>query len=512
MIRSQHVTRTSAPRAHAPGASVPWSRGVRRKPRSEAIAHSSDEHTALRVVVGGVRGTRPVGRSQVHRYGGDTLSVLIESPARRVVLDAGTGLYRLVDELLRHPRDRSLDVFLSHLHLDHVIGLPSLLRLQEDGWNVRVWLAGGERARHVLHGVVSPPLWPRGLTCVDWRELPGSDGYALIAMDDIVVRTCPLVHPDGSVAFRIESGAAAVVFVTDFEWARTPDRGRAELISLCTDPAAAELLLCEGQYTPVEARARRGWGHSTWEDVVEIARLTGIECTRVIHHDPARDDDAVTEIERAMQRVHPACGMAMQGEILHVNPRSVNVNVNVRHPSVAREYVQWLIEHYHNLTSLTDVKAGSVIAMHAAIAAGTFQGLSLMQGWSHAEASAGRWVVVVVVLAAAVYAYCAVRSLQAAFAVVRPRVRDHSGAGAVMFYQSVGRFADESDPGSEWLESLERMDAQAFDASLAANAVAMARIVHEKVEDCKKAVSRLGWALAAWSVGAGLLVLYAALR
>lgn len=458
-----------------------------------------------------MRGTRPVGGSQVHRYGGDTLSVLIESPARRAILDAGTGLYRLVDELLRHPRDRSLDVFLSHLHLDHVIGLPALLRLQEDEWNVRVWLAGGEQARHSLEGVVSPPLWPRGLACVDWREIPGSDGYALIAMDDIVVRTCPLVHPGGSVAFRIESGAAAVVIVTDFEWARTPDRGRAELISLCTEPAPAEVLLCEGQYTPVEALARRGWGHSTWEDVVEITRLTGIECTRVIHHDPARDDDAIADLERTLQRVHPACGMAIQGEILHVNPGSVSVNVH--HPSVAREYVQWLIEHYHNLTSLTDVKAGSVIAMHAAIAAGTFQGLSLMQDWSRAEESAGRWVLVVLVaLASVVYVALAVRSLQAAFAVVRPRVRDHGGAGAVMFYQSVGRFADESDPGREWLESLERMDAQAFDASLAANAVAMGRIVHEKVEDCKKAVSRLGWALAAWSVGAGLLVLYAALR
>jgi len=230
--------------------------------------------------------------------GGNTSCVEVVAGDTRIALDAGTGLRRMGGAMLAEGKPTSLTILLSHVHWDHIQGLPFFGPIYSPA--TKLTIAGGAPAtplRESLRRQMSAPNFP-----VDWNDLPAKidtlearDGSRL-DVGDAQVRVARANHPDAVLAYRIEHGGRSVVYATDTEHYACVDP---RLVSLARD---ADVLVYDAQYLPEEyagqvGPSRVGWGHSTYEAGAALAKAAGVRQLVLFHHDPTRTDDGVARIE-----------------------------------------------------------------------------------------------------------------------------------------------------------------------------------------------------------------------
>ena len=75
----------------------------------------------------------------------------------------------------------------------------------------------------------------------------------------------------------------------------------------------ADLLIHDAQYTPDELKQKKGWGHSSWEQAVEVAEQAGVKKLALFHHDPEHDDSFLLEMEKECQKHFPNAFFAQEG-------------------------------------------------------------------------------------------------------------------------------------------------------------------------------------------------------
>jgi phosphoribosyl 1,2-cyclic phosphodiesterase len=262
----------------------------------------------------GVRGSVATPGPATVRTGGNTSSVEVLCGAQRIVLDAGTGLRVLGDELAKGG-ETELTLLLSHLHWDHVQGLPFFAPLYRASTRLAIHGLGAaaDELTRALSAQMSSPGFP-----VRWQELPSRLsctpllGGESFLVGDVRVTCARLNHPGGVLAYRLEHDGSSVVYATDTEHYACDDP---KLLALARD---ADVLIYDAMYTEPEYRgelgpARVGWGHSTWEAGVRIARRAGAKKLVLFHHDPGRDDQAVDGLEQAAQAHFPNTVAAREG-------------------------------------------------------------------------------------------------------------------------------------------------------------------------------------------------------
>jgi phosphoribosyl 1,2-cyclic phosphodiesterase len=250
----------------------------------------------------GVRGSCPSPGPETARVGGNTSCVEVVAGDTRIALDAGTGLRRMGGALLAQGKPVAMTVLLSHVHWDHIQGLPFFGPIYAPG--TKLTIAGGAPAtplRESLRRQMSAPNFP-----VDWNDLPSSieavemrDGSRM-QLGNAEVRVARANHPDAVLAYRIDHGGRSVVYATDTEHYACVDP---RLVSLAKD---ADVLIYDAQYLPEEyvgqlGPSRVGWGHSTYEAGVALARAAGVSKLVLFHHDPSRSDEGVAAIEQRAQ-------------------------------------------------------------------------------------------------------------------------------------------------------------------------------------------------------------------
>lgn len=249
----------------------------------------------------GVRGSVASPGPDTVRVGGNTSCVEVMAGSTRIILDAGTGLRALGNDLVkRGPVDVTL--LLSHVHWDHIQGVPFFAPLYVPGTRVHVVSgANGVPTRETLRRQMSAPTFP-----VDLNDVPATLSYMEVrerqrfVVGEAEVTVARANHPDSVFAYRIEHGGRAVVYATDTEHYACVDP---RLVSLARN---ADVLIYDAQYLPDEydgasGFSRVGWGHSTWEAAVALARAANVGKLVLFHHDPGRSDAAVDAIE-AMAR------------------------------------------------------------------------------------------------------------------------------------------------------------------------------------------------------------------
>ena len=111
-------------------------------------------------------------------------------------------------------------------------------------------------------------------------------------------------HPGGAYTYRIEIRGKVLVFCTDIEHGESIDPN---IVKLSTE---ADLLIHEAQYTPEELRHHKGWGHSSWEQAIEVAKRAGAKRLALTHHDPEHDDEFLRNVEDECQKQFPAAVFA----------------------------------------------------------------------------------------------------------------------------------------------------------------------------------------------------------
>ncbi|MCB9596486.1 MAG: MBL fold metallo-hydrolase [Sandaracinaceae bacterium] len=260
----------------------------------------------------GVRGSIASPGEATRRTGGNTPCVEVSCGDDLVILDAGTGLRQLGDRMMREGR-RDATLFLSHLHWDHIQGLPFYVPAYVPGH--RLTLAGMRGLRGALDGQMTPPCFPIGLDAMQAELRFEEVGTAPVTVGGIEVRAAKLNHPGGVLAYRVSVGDRSVVYATDTEHYAVPDP---HLVALAKD---ADVLIYDAMYTEAEYPSKVGWGHSTWQAGVAVANAANVDRLVLFHHDPQRDDDAVDAIERAAATARPGTFAAREGESIRLSAR-----------------------------------------------------------------------------------------------------------------------------------------------------------------------------------------------
>lgn len=274
----------------------------------------------MRIFFGGTRGTNGTADRRFMHFGGDTTSVLVTgSKGDHVILDAGTGLRRVAEELRNNKTAGSLTLLMTHFHLDHIMGLPSFAPIYSAEAKLTVCAVrrGTAGVRDIMAHLMRQPIWPVELgelrSDLKFRELDGRSVGGPVRIGALCLRWCAVQHPGGCTAYRIEEQERAFVFATDIEWRLMTASQRRAFLKLCVEPRPAQVLAMDGQYTAHDYKAHQGWGHSTWEDVVEVAMSAGISRALVTHHSPHADDRELARREARLQRQMPAARFARDG-------------------------------------------------------------------------------------------------------------------------------------------------------------------------------------------------------
>jgi phosphoribosyl 1,2-cyclic phosphodiesterase len=241
----------------------------------------------------GVRGSVPVADRQMLGYGGNTACVAVRlQDSSRLVLDAGTGIRDLGVALAGVRED--VHILLTHLHLDHIMGLLFFGPLFDPASHVTVWgpPAPDSNLRTRLARYLSAPLSP-----IEIRELPARVEFRTLPPEPVrigsaLVEAALVNHRGTTVGYRITDGDAVLTYIPDHEPALGQDlvHDPAEWISGWALACNASLLIHDGQYTAEEYSGTRGWGHSTISDALAFAHRAECERLAIFHHDPTHDD------------------------------------------------------------------------------------------------------------------------------------------------------------------------------------------------------------------------------
>jgi phosphoribosyl 1,2-cyclic phosphodiesterase len=252
------------------------------------------------------------GESTV-RCGGNTPCVEVRCGPRVIIFDAGTGI-RPLGRVLERERVQSIDLLISHLHMDHLQGFPFFTPAYQPGTRLRIhvpgksWTAPWEPFEHLMRESNFPVQLSRLPAEITFAEVDGR-----FRLGEVQVTTQPVNHPGGGLSYRLEYEGRSFVYLTDHEPYRRqfPDRpdSAARDLAVMEFTRGADLVVREAQYTDEEYPEHRGWGHSTSSDAVQDALAGGVRRVALFHHDPDHDDSFLeTELAR-LQAAQAGAGL-----------------------------------------------------------------------------------------------------------------------------------------------------------------------------------------------------------
>jgi len=247
----------------------------------------------------GVRGSVPTPGSGTVRYGGNTVCVearLVDGTV--IIFDGGTGIRELGKLLLAEGHKGPFSLLLTHVHWDHIIGLPFFGPLWRRDATVNIYPLGNDahqdstRRRSLFDGVHFPV---RGADIPSTMNVFEPDAGEW-QIGSARIRRVALNHPGGAQGFRLDDDdGSSVAYLTDNELAPAGSKSAAT-DELARFASGVSLLIHDAQYVESEMGEKRGWGHSSLESVLEFGQKAETAHLVLFHHDPDRDDDALDTI------------------------------------------------------------------------------------------------------------------------------------------------------------------------------------------------------------------------
>lgn len=273
---------------------------------------------SLTVRFWGVRGSYPTPDPKMLRYGGNTACVEVRCGDRLFLIDAGSGIIK-AGEALYGRLPKQVDVLFSHLHHDHISGLPFFKPGLAGQCSIRTFCGhlGGDSAKAALDTMFSPPLFPVGLDALPPHyEHVGFKAGDTLTFGDLRVSTCPLFHPGGATGYRFDHGGRRVCYISDIE--HTDPWPASHLVRFCK---GADLVIFDCMYTNKEYAGCRGWGHSTWMAGITLCKASSAKAMAGYHHNPVHDDDRIDAMQAELEALLPNGFMAREGQVVTFAPK-----------------------------------------------------------------------------------------------------------------------------------------------------------------------------------------------
>lgn len=260
----------------------------------------------MNVTVWGCRGSITSPGRDTLRYGGETTCLeIVTDGGDRIVIDAGSGLRRLGQHILKDPDVADITLLLTHAHWDHLVGFPFFRPAFFSKYTIT--LCGGSDPRisvlKSLRHQMEPPYFPVDMSVMKAKFVTGCTCGCSECGNELAVgsgshrcESIPLSHPNGGYGFKLtDDRGRAFVLLTDNELRYRHETGldREGYVEFCRD---ARLLFHDACYTEEEYERTRTWGHSTYKDAIDLAIDAGVERLGLFHHNPDRGDDEIDGI------------------------------------------------------------------------------------------------------------------------------------------------------------------------------------------------------------------------
>ena len=260
----------------------------------------------------GVRGSIPTPGPSTVKYGGNTACAELRYKDKLFILDAGSGIRELGLELMKQGTGIRASILISHLHWDHIQGIPFFVPALIPGNDFSFY--GAEDPEKDLATIIAEQMNPINFP-IELKDMgsklhftPLSEGSYEI--DGIKVDTIFINHPGYALGYKLHFDERTLVYISDNEpFASAEDAnesyigedGRIKLVDFIKN---ATVLIHDAQYTPDEYKSRVTWGHSPYDYTVNLGLDANVEQLILFHHDPMHDDDTLDKLyDNALQIV-----------------------------------------------------------------------------------------------------------------------------------------------------------------------------------------------------------------
>ena len=241
---------------------------------------------------------------------------------QQLIFDGGTGL-RVLGQSLLSQMPLEAYMFFTHSHWDHIQGFPFFVPAFVKGNQFHIYgtvAPNGSTIEQRLNDQMLHPNFPVPL------QVMGADlkFYDLeigqkVEIGDITVENALLNHPGEAVGYRVNWQGRAAAYVTDTE--HFTDQLDDNVCWLARD---ADVLIYDATYTDEEYYSERsskiGWGHSTWQEAVKVAKAANVKQLVIFHHDPLHNDDFLDRVEEQVIQQFPNTVMAREGLTIELIP------------------------------------------------------------------------------------------------------------------------------------------------------------------------------------------------
>lgn len=259
----------------------------------------------MKVELFGVRGSIPSPGKHTQIFGGNTSCVYIkQSNGKDLILDSGTGIVNLGNRLIE--QSEPITILLTHNHWDHIQGFPFFKPIYQPGREITISVGNVDfDDKDAILKQMSGSTFP-----VDYRDLPSNISLKTqlstkkhFKINGFSISTAPLNHPGGGSAYCVNADGYTIAYVTDNEL-NPPGKARTSINEWATFIKGADLLIHDAQFLESDLPLKHGWGHSTMNQVIELALQAQVKNVAFISHDPARSDDELLAIEGSLQQLY----------------------------------------------------------------------------------------------------------------------------------------------------------------------------------------------------------------